>query len=230
MRHFVWALFACASVTCLAHTASAQSPWYIEGSAGTQVRLDSSRSTTFRNLNNGATGPGTNTASFDAGYVVNLGLGYKLPFGVRVEGELGYAHYSVNGITPVSTDGTFPVLNGSRVALQSGGGMDQGSATVNAFYDLPVPGRFVPYIGVGFGAVLISEQATRFTNSSGTVQFNQNSSSIILPAMLGEVGLTIALDANWAAVPSYRFQHVFTQAGTFIDDSNIFKLGLRYSF
>jgi opacity protein-like surface antigen len=230
MRLFVWALFACASVICAAHAASAQSPWYIEGSAGTQVRLDSSRSTTFRNLNNGAAGPGTNTASFDAGYVVNLGLGYKLPFGVRVEGELGYAHYSVNGITPVSTDGTFPVLNGSRVALQSGGGMDQGSATVNAFYDLPVPGRFVPYIGVGFGAVLISEQATRFANSSGTVQFNQNSSSIILPAMLGEVGLTIALDANWAAVPSYRFQHVFTQAGTFIDDSNIFKLGLRYSF
>jgi opacity protein-like surface antigen len=192
--------------------------------------LDTSRSTTFHDVNTGASGPGTNTATFDAGYVFNLGLGYKLPIGVRVEGELGYAHYSVNGVSPVSTNGAFPPLNGNRLGLQSGGGIDQGSATVNAFYDLPVPGRFVPYIGAGFGAVLTSAQTTHFANARDTVQFTQNGGSAVHPAILGEIGLTIALDGNWAAVPSYRFEHVFTDSGAFPLDENIFELGLRCSF
>lgn len=230
MRYLAGALFACASVTCVAHTASAQSPWYVEGSAGALWRLDSNRSTTLGN-SSGATGPGTNTTTYDAGYLVNLGLGYKLPFGVRVEGELGYAHYSANGISPVSTNGAFPLLNGSRLALQSGGGVDQGSATVNAFYDLPVPGRVVPYIGAGFGAILTDAQTGHYVNSSGTVQFTQSlAATVINPAILAEVGLTVALDANWAVVPSYRFVHVFTESDAFPIDENIFKVGLRYSF
>src|SRR5580704_13059196 len=100
MRRLVVVLFACAGVICAAHTASAQSPWYIEGSAGALLRLDASRSTTLRNSAQTITGPATSTGTYDPGYVINFGLGYKLPFGVRVEGELGYAHYSANSVNP----------------------------------------------------------------------------------------------------------------------------------
>jgi hypothetical protein len=41
--------------------------------------------------------------------------------------------------------------------------------------------------------------------------------------------MTITLNAKWSVVPSYRFEKVFTNAGAFPNQANIFKLGLRYS-
>jgi opacity protein-like surface antigen len=230
MRRIGWGPLAYASVICAAHTAAAQSQWYIEGSAGTQLRMDAGRSTTFTNLNNGATAPGSSTVTFDPGFVGNLGLGYKFPIGIRVEAEVGYAHYSEASASPVSNGPALPFFNGNRLALQSGGGVDQGSATANAFYDLPISGGLIPYIGGGFGAVLTGMQGGMFTNSSSTVHLTQGGSSVVYPAILGEVGLNIVANAHWTVVPSYRFEHVFISGNAFPNDANIFKLGVRYSW
>jgi opacity protein-like surface antigen len=112
--------------------------------------MDESFSTTVFN-NFGTTGPATDTDTFNPGPVVNLGAGYRLPYGFRIEGELGYAYYTADTISPLSTNGAFPALTGARLPLQSGGERDQYSFTTNAFYDLPVAGQFVPYVGAGVG-------------------------------------------------------------------------------
>ncbi len=69
-----------------------------------------------------------------------------------------------------------------------------------------------------------------YASSNGTVHLTQGGSSVVYPAILGEVGLSIVANAHWAIVPSYRFEHVFTAGNAFPNDSNIFKLGVRYSW
>jgi len=228
MRQVAWGLVACASVIFAAQTAAAQNHWYVEGSAGTQLRMDASRSSTFTNLNTGATAPGTDTTTYDPGFVANLGLGYRLPLGFRVEGEVGYAHYSSSSTSP-ATNGAFPALNGSRLGLQAGGGFDQGSITANAFYDLPISGGLIPYIGGGVGAFLTNAQSGYFAGPGVRFFTQGGGTSYVVPGILGEVGLNIAFNANWAVVPSYRFEHVFTVSGL-ANNENIFKLGVRYSW
>jgi hypothetical protein len=127
----------------------AQSPWYIELSGGGIWRMDSSRSTTFYGtpgLGLGAlvvvTGPGTNTVTFDPGYTFDFGLGYRLPHGLRVEVEGGYAHYTLSSVSPLNTNGALPFLNGNKLTLTSGGNVDQYAVTLNAFYDVPISGAF----------------------------------------------------------------------------------------
>lgn len=229
MRRQACALFTFATMICAAHAASAQTPWYITGSAGASLRMDASQSTTFFN-GFGTTGPGTNTRTYDPGPVINLGVGYKLPLGFRVEGELGYAHYSADSASPLSTNGAFPQLNGSGLALQSGGGYDQYSATGNAFYDLPIPGWVIPYVGAGFGVEHTDAQTGHFAGPGGAPRFTELNGSSTYAVVLGEIGVTIELDERWAVVPSYRFEHVFTTNNASPNDANIFRLGVRYSF
>jgi opacity protein-like surface antigen len=219
---------AMAGVVGTAQTAAAQSPWYLEGSAGALLRLDTSRSTTFFNAL-GTSGPGHNTTTFDPGPVINLGLGYKLPLGFRIEGELGFARYASDSVSPLSTNGAFPLLNGSRLSLRSGGNHDQYSATVNGFYDLPMSGRIVPYIGGGFGVVVTRAQTGQFAGPGGVSTFTQGGGNATNAAALAEIGLTMTLAPKWSVVPSYRFEHVFTDSGAFPNDASIFKLGFRYS-
>ena len=119
------------------------------------------------------TGPGTNTLTFDPGYAVNFGIGYKLPLGFRIEAERGYAHYSLASVSPLSTNGAFPALNGNRFTLQSGGGRDQYSAVLNAFYDLPISGWLVPYIGAGAGVNTTYAQTSTFVGPGGGPRFTE---------------------------------------------------------
>ena len=234
MRNGVcWATLACASAICTAHAAAAQSAtqgWYVEGSAGALFRMDASRSTIFSNTA-GATAPGTDNFAFSPGFVGNLGLGYKLPIGVRLEAELGYAHYLVSAVYPVSS-GPLASFNGRGLGRQSAGGYDQGTATANAFYDLPIAGKVVPYIGGGFGISLTGFEGGVFSSPAGggRVRFSTGGgTSALMPVILGELGLNIALAPNWTVVPAYRFEHVFNGAGLTYNE-NIFKVGLRYSF
>lgn len=229
MPRQVCVLVAFAGVMCAAHAASAQSPWYIIGSAGALLRFDASASGTFSN-SRGEKGPGTNTNTYDAGPVVNLGLGYRLPLGFRIEGELGYANYTTASASPLSTNGAFPALNGSRLGLQSGGNHDEYTATINAFYDLPIPGRLVPYIGTGIGVAHTAATDGHFAGPGGSPRFTENGSSATNAAILAEVGLTIAVSDRWALVPSYRFEHLFVTGNAYPNNANIFKLGVRYSF
>jgi opacity protein-like surface antigen len=152
----------------LPQRASAQNPWYIEGSAGAVWRMDASRSTTFftttpgPGFGAGLSGPGTETATFDVGYNLNLGVGYRLPMGFRMEVEGGYVHYTAASLSPKSTDGTFPALNGSQLNVTSGGGHDQYAVTLNAFYDIPVSSWCVPFVGVGGGVNFTQQEDAHF--------------------------------------------------------------------
>jgi len=227
MRVAACVLLACAGAIGVAQTACAQSPWYVEGSAGALWRSNANRSTIFNNAL-GITGPGTETVTYNPGPVFNLGLGYRLPLGFRVEAEGGYAHYSIDTVSPLSTDGTFPTLNGSSFTPQSGGGRDQYSGKLNAFYDLPFSGWIVPYVGAGLGVYVNKSQTTVVISQSGS-RLNMAGGSSTNSGVLAEVGLNIILDSNWSVVPSYRFEHLFTKSGAAGNDANILKLGFRYA-
>jgi opacity protein-like surface antigen len=219
-----------AAQTFQPHNAPVQSPWYIEGSSGLIWRMDASRSTTFFNLvGPPVSGPGTNTIAFDPGYNLNLGVGYKLPWGFRAEIEGNYSHYTVSSLSPLSTDGTFPVLNGSRLNVQSGGDRNEYGGTLNAFYDLPISASYVPYIGAGGGIETINADTVVVAGPGGVPRFTEAGGNATDAIILAEVGVTIALNEKWSVVPSYRFQHVFTNGSAFPDNANIFKVGIRYS-
>ena len=163
---------------------------------------------------------------FDPGAIVNLGVGYRLPFGFRIEAELGYEHYAASGVNPSSTGGVFPNLIGNHLSVQSGGNRDAYTATVNAFYDFPVSGPFVPYAGVGVGAADSVSQTGIFAGP-GVPKFTSHGTTVTYAVVLAEIGAPIAIDPRWAIVPSYRYEHGFMTGPL---DASILKVGLRYSF
>jgi opacity protein-like surface antigen len=134
---------------------------------------------------------------------------------------VGFATFTTASISPLSTNGAFPALNGRRLGLQSGGVHDLFTATVNAFYDLPIHGPYVPYLGAGFG---LAHEVVDDAHFAGFTQFGSDTTN---PVVLGEVGLTVRATEQWEVVPAYRFEHVF-QNRTF--DAHILKLGVRYRF
>jgi opacity protein-like surface antigen len=148
--------------------------------------------------------------------------------GFRIEVEGGYAHYTTASASPLSTNGAFPTLNGSRLGSQSGGAHNEYSATFNAFYDVPVSDWYTPYIGAGVGVVGTNIQTGVFAGPGGIPQFTQIGRNATDALMIAEAGMTIKIDAKWAIVPSYRFEKVVTN-GTLPENNNIFKLGVRYS-
>jgi opacity protein-like surface antigen len=214
--------------------AAVQGPWYVEVDGGLLWRMDASHSTTFFSAGGGGlgaplSGAGTDTVAFDPGYIVTLGIGYRLPLGFRLEIEGGYSHYTVASASPLSTDGTFSSLNGSRFNTQSGGGRDQYTGMFNAFYDVPMSGWWAPYIGVGGGVSYVQAETTVFADSNGVPRLTGLGGNSTDAVMMAEVGVTFTLDPKWSVVPSYRFQHVFTASGAFPNNDHIIKLGIRYS-
>lgn len=222
-----FALAAAAGMMLAAHGASAQG-WYISGSAGGVFPMDTSRLITVTNPGRGLIGPATNTSTFNPGEAVNAAVGYSLPLGFRVEGELGYQHFTANSISPDSTNGTFPELTGAKLSNPSGGDHDIFTATANLFYDLPYSlAGITPYVGAGAGyyqghsttAVFLNPQGPRFIMNSGT---SRNA------VVLGEVGASYALTPSLSLVGSYRYESLFRTSGTL--GANIVKIGVRYSF
>ncbi len=192
--------------------------------------MDESKSATF--VGGGGFGlgavvvaQGTNSVAFDPGYVFNLGLGYRLPHGFRVEVEGGYAHYNIGSISPFSP--TVPQLNGSKLTLTSGGGIDQYAVTLNAFYDLPVSSWCIPYLGAGGGVNFTNVETSYFVGPG--VTFTEGGGNSTNALILGEVGVAFALDTKWTIVPAYRFEKVFTSSSAFANNDHLFKLGVRYS-
>src|SRR5262249_28622979 len=122
-------------------------------------------------------------------------------------------------------------LNGSTLSLQSGGGHSQYTVMVNGFYDVPFSmwGRVTPYIGAGLGAVVFDGHTAVFANANNSVRVTGGSTTATRAAIMAEVGLNVTIDPKWTFVPAYRFQHVFLPGGAFPYESNIFKLGFRYS-
>jgi opacity protein-like surface antigen len=234
-------LFALAGSIFAVATASAQSAWDIEGSAGALWRSDLGYSTTifsslyddgflFRNPGGPIphAGPGTNTDVFGPGPVFNLGVGYRLPHGFRAEVESGYAHYVLTNISPLNANPlVLPKLIGTRLNLMSGGEHDQYSATLNVFYDFPGVGRLVPFIGGGAGGEYLTAETGIFAGP-GVLRFTQLGGHATDPLLLAEGGVTFKANANRSVVPSYRFEAALPANGPSLN-AHIFEIGVRFS-
>jgi opacity protein-like surface antigen len=228
MRPSLLVPFLAAVLLGVTHAASAQSGLYIGGSTGALLREDSSRVTTIFN-NVGLTSPGTDTTRYDPGPQVNIALGYRLPFGFRIEGELGYANYQTDSTAPLSIGGVFPQLNGSFLPHVSGGDHNLMTASANAFYDVRISDWFQPYIGGGFGYFHGTASDGRFAMSNGAL-FTQLGKTADGPLVLAEVGLSLRIDPSWWVVPAYRFEHLFVPGAGPDVNAHVLKLGLRYTF
>src|SRR5690349_1386543 len=75
-----------AAATLQPGTASAQ--FYVSGSVGYLSVMDEGTGVDV--------GTGEIKAEYDPGFALNGAIGYKFPFGVRIEGELGYGHTSLD--------------------------------------------------------------------------------------------------------------------------------------
>jgi opacity protein-like surface antigen len=221
-------LICCAAVAGLglAPAAHAQSPWYVSGSLGGYFREDESGPETI--TNHVVTGPGTATDTFDPGFMANLAVGYRLPLNFRIEVEAGYANYTTATTNPQSA--LFPTLRGQQFTRRTGGGHTISMGTLNLFYDLPIPGRFVPYIGGGLGGAHTDSQHTKFLDASGD-GFTEAGGESTRGVALVEGGLNIAVAPKLTLVPAYRYLHFFGIPSSRGDEvAHIVKLGLRYSF
>ncbi|HXP95928.1 MAG TPA: outer membrane beta-barrel protein [Telmatospirillum sp.] len=224
MRKYLLGLGTVAALFVSGQSAMADGPWYVSGSLGAYIRQDFSNTETFHNTA-GASGPVLTDRTFDPGPVVNLAFGRRILGPFRVEGELGYAHYDIDTANPRSINGALPGLNGSKLSANSGGDYDRFTATANAFYDFPMFGRLMPYVGGGFGYAHTEVSTAQFIKSTGgtVTLFGGNDDSAVI---LGEVGGAVFLNNSWSIVPSYRFEHLFNNAE---ENGHILKVGLRYS-
>jgi opacity protein-like surface antigen len=169
-------------------------------------------------------------ASFDSHYTtgldVNLAGGYRFDLGavgmVRTEIEFSYINYSLDRI-----DVSGP--RGNRTARPtSGSDINRYGGSVNVFYDLPVAGGVVPFVGVGIGAQS-NEQGSgtgTTTGAFGTSSAHFFGGSSTDGIWLAEGGLDIAIADHLKLVPAYRFTETFDST----QPTHIIKLGLRYEF
>jgi opacity protein-like surface antigen len=225
MRHAIIAGFV---LTCLGGAAAhAEGPWYVSGSVGGYFRQSDSGTVTITNRI--TTAPGTITDSFDPGIIANVAIGYRLPARFRVELEAGYAEYQTASVNPDSVP--FPTLRGQDFNRQSGGQNTRYMGTVNVFYDVPISGPFVPYLGGGIGGSHGELTRTVFADANGN-RFDEGGGQSTRGVALVEAGITISLRPALAVVPAYRYVRFFG-GPTGLNDSetaHVAKLGLRYSF
>ena len=184
---------------------AANAQFYVSGSAGYLQERD-------LDVTSGGT---TGTFEFDPGAAINLAVGYKLPVGLRLEGELGYARSSLDKLK----------VGGTSVPFT--GDIDIFTATANAFYDFNTGTAFTPYVGGGIG-VAHQDVGTVTAPTLGVAFAGGDSTDFV---WLIEAGVSYALNRNFSIVPAYRFMQI-QDGGSGADDSSfhVFKIGLRYSF
>jgi len=154
------------------------------------------------------------TAKFDDGFVINGAGGYKFPFGLRLEGELGYGRSKLNAISAGATN--TPV---------SGAHSDIFTVTANAFYDFKMNIGLTPYFGGGVG---LAHQSNS-NGVAGVTPIAGNDRDDFM--FLLEAGVAFRVNDNISVVPSYRYVQVNNgSAGNADSTANIFKIGMRYGF
>lgn len=163
---------------------------------------------------------------YSTGIALDVAAGYRFDLGdwgaIRAEAELGYQSYDLASVK----------LSGGVVRtdrFSNGGDQQRFSATINAFYDLPVPGSIVPYIGVGIGGQHGEDSSGSGTGTLSTGQttpVRYIGSSGESGIWLTEAGFSIAVTDAISIVPAYRYVQTFE--GT--QPTHILKLGVRYAF
>lgn len=123
-----------AALVCLASVAQAQS-WYAGGYGAANYTHDG-----YAN--------GTDKIVYDLGYGIGGFVGYQMPSGLRLEGELAYRFNSIDTIDAVSV----------------GADMSSWSVMGNVLYEIQTQSSIKPHIGGGLGA-------TRATIETGGLDF-----------------------------------------------------------
>lgn len=167
--------------------------------------------------------------NYSTGFALDVAAGYRFDLddwgAIRTEVEFGYQSYHLDSVQ----------LSGGIVRTDrfyTGADEQRFSGTMNAFYDLPVPGSIVPYIGVGIGVQHDDDASGNGVGTSGT----SANSEITLVRYIGssgesgiwltEAGFSIAVTDAISIVPAYRYVQTFE--GT--QPTHILKLGVRYAF
>lgn len=147
------------------------------------------------------------TASYDTGFVFNVGGGHKFDSGVRLEGEFGYkkADFNNSSIGP-TTDSDLSVM----------------SFMFNGFYDIKTSSIVTPFFGAGIGA-LHGKVSTPTGDFDDTV-FGYQASG----------GISFEPAKYWNIDISYRFEGAatdFNMGGADVSyHSSNFLAGVRYTF
>jgi opacity protein-like surface antigen len=200
MRKVLCLTAALATAALLASGSDAAAQLYLGGSLGATQPSD--------NSSDGA------TLSYKTGWIGNLSVGYKLPMNFRAEIEGGYSKTDFDKIS----------VAGTSVGLS--GHLRVWTAMANLFYDIPLGGGFVPYVGGGLG---VANERAENVGALG-VNFGSSSSETDF-AWQAEVGLGYQVTPQLTIAPAYRFMMINDASGGFDNTQiHIFKLGLRYAF
>lgn len=229
MRWLVSAAVGLAAAFTCAANAQAESPWYLEGSAGAYFRQPKSGAAEFfHTATPDIKVSGVNKLRFDTGPIVDIGVGYRLTRQFHVEAEAGYFTYTTQTLNPLSTAPGYPALSGQTFTRTSGARWSRFTGSVNALYDFASIGRrFTPYVGGGIGASADHRTKGAFVSAAGQT-FTAGAGDTSTEGFgLLEAGVSISLSPHWAVVPAYRYVHFFAGGE---DVAHVAKVGLRYSF
>lgn len=151
----------------------------------------------------------------DGGFGITGALGYAYGNGLRVEVEIGYRQNDLDRISVggFGTTATGPV-NGEISAL---------SGMANVYYDYPINGGLIPYIGGGIGAASVDIDSTALAADDSETAFAYQ--------FMG--GLRYPLNERLAVRVGYRF---FTTEDVELQNTDVeyishnVEVGLTYAF
>jgi opacity protein-like surface antigen len=132
------------------------------------------------------------TTAYKTGVTLGAAIGYRLPLGLRVEGELGFIHI------PVDTEG----------GVDESGFINNYLLMANAYYDLKLDalGPFKPYVGFGLGVARVNILQDIFRESVGhNVHVNTPRTSF---AYQVRAGIAYELTRSWDLTAGYRYVHI----------------------
>jgi opacity protein-like surface antigen len=150
--------------------------WYVTGSAGASFSEDLDASRAGLDF----------TESVDTGFLLSGALGYTYgPW--RLEGEVVYTQ---NDIDTLSVSGRSTTANGDISTL---------AGMANAYFDLPVNARLVPYVGGGIGLADVS-----LNDLAADGVFVADDSEAVF-ALQVKAGITYQFSPQVEAMFGYRF-------------------------
>jgi len=157
-------------------------------------------------------GDGDVNINYDDGFDVGVHLGYKYWIW-RLEAEFEYGQSGFDSIevlgSSVDVDGDFDILRWSG----------------SVYYDLDNFSKFAPYFGGGLGVAYIDFDDVTI----GTITVEGDSDTYFTAH--GEVGVSVALNDQFAVVPAYRYLWFDSGEAGFDDDTaHLFKIGVRFGF
>jgi opacity protein-like surface antigen len=146
---------------------------------------------------------GEDETEFKRGFTAGAAVGYKFPFGLRAEGELGYLY------VPLERDGRVEVDGSVKSYL----------LMANAYYDVKLPflGPFRPYVGGGLGAARVNNDHQVFIETSSVAQFG-------IPGPVFPIGVKIDVD-EWRTAFAYQ-----ARGGLLWEVNALFDLSLGYRY